>query len=235
MNDMTLPNGNLPAINDEQWASQGTSNEDLLIPRVLCMQDISKLVKDEKAKSGYLVHGVTQEILAERGQSLEIIPVTTFREWQVMGQDERKPEKWNMLRRELITPANEGLPVEDNERGQAIKRIKALNFFVLLANRLEEMPFLISFKKSSLYAGKKLSTHFQMSRMKKQAPAGHVFKLSTELRSWDSYSFYALDVQTGRPSTQHELDIARTWYGVLSKQEVKVAEDDFMGEDGPRF
>lgn len=226
---------NLPATADEQWAQQGTSNDDLLIPRVLLMQDISDLVKKEKAKAGFLVHGITGEVLAERGDLLEIIPVTTFREWQVMGQDEKKPERWNFLRREVMTKENENLPTEDQERGQAIKRVKALNFFVLLASKIDEMPFLVSFKKTSLYAGKKLSTHFQMSAMRKQAPAGHVFRLTSVPRSWDSYSFYALEVETGRTATEHELDVARMWYGILSKQQAKIADEDFVTEQGATF
>lgn len=234
--DVAVKSGGLPAVaGDEQWATQGTSNDDLLIPRILCMQDISDLVKREKAKSGFLVNGVSGEILAERGHGLEIIPITAFREWHVMGQDERNPQKWNFLRRELMTQGNEGLPVVDNERGQAIKRIKALNFFCVLPSRIEDMPFLISFKKSSIYAGKKLSTHFQMSAMKKVAPAGHVFKLVTEQRSWDGNTFYAMNVETGRPSTQHELDVARMWYQTLGKQEIKVADEEFTTETGGSF
>lgn len=240
MNDLsTTQDAGLPVSATEAWGSEGTSSQDLLIPRIQLMHDISDLVKKGRATPGTLVHSVTNEMLADKGIRLEFIPIMTYREWEINDVDAKGRE--NYRNRIPMTAANENLPYEDlDEQGKPIRRVRTLNFFTIVADRLEEFPFLLSFKKSNLKAGKQLSTHFQMSGMKKVPPASQVFTLHSSEKTYEGYTFWVLNVEPKRPSSAIEIATARKWYEVLKTAKVKVEEEagsqDFNEADmGPRF
>jgi hypothetical protein len=208
----------------EAWGSEGASNNDILVPRLMLMHDISQLVKDKKAEAGDIISSTDGQILAKAGSGVEIIPITTYREWLVHEIDPRGDEKY--LARFPITPQNEHLEKEGVQDGKGVRRYRTLNFFVLVANKIDELPYLVTFKKSGLMAGKQLSTHFQVSAMKRKPPAATVFKLGSTNKSFERHTFKVFTIEQGRATTQEELVAARNWYEILNKQSVK-AEGEF--------
>lgn len=238
MTDLTTQElGALPSVG-EAWGSEGTSSQDLLVPRIQLMHDISDLVKKRRAEPGTFVHSVTNELLAEKEKKFEFIPIMTYREWEINDVDDKGRNKYR--NRIPMTPLNENLAYEDlDDSGKPIRRIRTLNFFSLVVSRLEEFPFLVSFKKSNLKAGKQLSTHFQMCGMKKVPPASHVFTLHSSEKTNDGYTFWVMNVEPARPSTAVEIATARKWYEVLKTAKVKVEEeatDEISEADlAPRF
>lgn len=221
MNEVQASNGNLPST--QVWGTEGMSREDLLIPRIQLMQDISEHVKSGKFRPGVLINSTTNEVIADKGESCEIIPILGYREWIINDVDDRNKEKYRCRIR--MTPENEIWAREDVENGKAIRRTKCINFFCLLASKPDELPMLVSFKKTSMYAGKKLSTHFQISAMKNQAPASQVFKIGGETQSYNGYSFYVFNVEPSRKATSEELALAKKWYDSLNTSNVEVADE----------
>src|SRR4051812_46900520 len=120
MNELTKPAENTQLMNtSDSWGSEGASNNDILVPRLMLMHDISDLVKERKADAGDIVGSVDGKVLAKFGTTLDIIPITTYREWLVNEIDGKK-EKF--LSRFPITPQNENLEREGVENGAAVRR-----------------------------------------------------------------------------------------------------------------
>lgn len=235
MTDVTQFGGNLPAEQQGSWGSEGASQNDVLIPRLMLMQDLSELVKQRRADSGDYVHSGTGEVLIPKGQKAEFIPIVTYRDWLI--QDRTNSGQWQPRKKGGIirmTPENENWPVEAVENGQPIKRVKSINFFVLFVPRIDELPFLVSFRKAGIQAGKQLTTDFKVAQMKKVPPASKVYTLSSTQRTWDGYTFGVGVVEPSRPSTPEELAIARKWYEVLNQESVAVA-DEFAAESDESF
>lgn len=216
----TLPTN----VTNEAWGSEGVEKSDLLLPRLTLMHDLSDLVKKKKADSGDLVNTSTSEVLWRTGEpGLEIIPISTFKEWQefeVVGKKEV------FLTSYPFTEENANFSKEDMVNGKAIRRIRALNFFVLLPSKFDEFPFMLSLKKSNYFSGRQLSTHFQISAMKKLPPAAKVFSISSQDKTWEGNTFKIFSLEVKRDATSDELATARLWYDTFNKSKVKV-EDDF--------
>lgn len=214
---------NLPAVPDESWGSEGASSTDMLIPRIQLCHDISDAVKKGKARPGELISSTSGEVLAKTGASVEIIPIVTFRDWIINDVDEKGRDKYNS--KVPMTRDNENWAREEVVGGKPIRRVACLNFLCLIPSKLDELPFMVTFKKSSYYAGKKLSTHFQMSAMKKQPPASQAFLISGVTKTYDGFTFSALDVEPSRASTPQELAVAKNWYGIFKQGAIKTAEE----------
>lgn len=232
MNNLTQVN---PVAHTEAWGAEGASSKDMLIPQIHLMHDISDLVKKKKAVSGQLISSTTEEVLADVGQTVEIIPIVTYREWIINDVDEKGRDKFRQ--RIPMTTANEHLALEEVEFGKQIRRVKSLNFLCLVTNKLDELPHLVAFRKSSYFAGKKLSTHFSMSALKKQPPAAQTFLLGVTEKTFDGYTFNVLTVAPGRKTTAEELAVAKNWYDVFRNQGVKVEEEatEASDSDAPKF
>lgn len=219
--------GNFPAVPEGAWGQQDTSSKDMLLPSLLLMQDISDLVKAEKAKSGSIINSVSGDVLAARGEKLNIIPIFTFREWEVnelVEQGGKTKEKF--VRRARMTAENEDGAYEFDEDGKSYRQHRTIVVFALVEGQASDLPYLIRFKKTSLYAGKKLSTHFQMCGMKKQSPAKQVFGLFGEVQSRNDNTYYVYNLAPTRTSTVEEETAAYKWWQTLSSQDVKISDTD---------
>ncbi len=216
--DLAMPTGS--------WGGEQASSKDMILPRLNLMQDISKLVKDGKARAGQIVNGSTGEVLGGVDQKIEIIPVLTFAEWLLYDVVESKGKmKDEYTGKLLCDKTNENLPSEDMVNGKPIKRVRQINVLCISPSHLDELPFLVSFKKTGTMAGKKLSTHFQVCAMKGAAAAGTVFNLFSSLSTFDSYTFYRFEVETARRANDSEIKTAFEWYKMFNAGAAKVADE----------
>lgn len=224
MTELTTQNTAL-AIPEENsaWGAEGVSTKDMIISRLQLMHDISENVKRGKSRPGDIVNSSTGEVLAPAGQALEIIPINTFREWHKF---EVQGKKEVFISKIPCTKANENLPLETIENGKPIINRYVLNFSVLLASRITELPYLVSFKKSGMFAGKILATYFQTCLMTKQPPAKKIYKLSSVDKTYDGFTYKAFAIEAGRASTTEEVQAARLWYEMITMGVTQIAEDE---------
>jgi hypothetical protein len=216
-------------VPQEAWGAEGTRASDINIPRINLMQGLSDFVKKRSAQIGDLVDSMTGEVLAPFGKGgLELIPICMHSEWIVneilppQRQGDKPKEKF--IRREPIGEDNEYMPFEDMENGKPIKRTKQLNFFVLSTKHLDQLPFLVSFRKTSLKAGRNLATYFRMCEMKGLPPAHkcHLLDSTEEARNGDTFQVFT--VKPGRLTTKEELEVAYMWYQTLKKSTAKIVD-----------
>jgi hypothetical protein len=224
----TNPMNNLPVVPmDQPWGTENVSQESVLIPRLNLMQDLSQQVKDGKCRPGALVCSNTSDVLAGPNEKLEIIPIYHYREWLVfnMVEDKRGKPKREFKERVKVLPENEGWRAVGIVDGKPVERDMCLNFFCLLPSKMDSMPYLISFKRTGMQAGKKLATHLFECGLKKTTPAGTVFNLSGVTKVSEDFSFQAFSIEPARASTIEEVACAYNWYLKITKNNVQVQED----------
>jgi len=219
------------ALYDEAYGTEDIDNEDLIIPKILVMQGMSKKVTEGKAKLGDMVDSLGGEILGDAEKPIEFIPFKTFKTWIIFHDDEYKETI-------PVTAANKNLAIEEDVDGTSVRRDKVYNVYCLLPHQIEEgefLPFVLSFRRTSYYTGRKLATAFAKMRMFKKPAFSKVFRLSSEKQTKDKHTYFTFDIEPVRPSTDAQMKECKTWYDVVNN---KVVDDsdlrrDTSGESGP--
>lgn len=210
------------------WGAETADSRDILIPKILLMQGLSQAVADEKASMGDMVDSLSLEVLGSGrgdGKPVRFVPLFLFKTWVV--QEKLGGNKFDFKEIVPFGPDNQDWEWEtDTER-----RDLTLNFYVLLEKDLDNpaaLPYVVSFRRTSMQAGKKLSTHFSKCQLAGKPPAASVFELSAKKRENDQGTFFVYDVvQAGDNS---KLDTAYKWY-LTVREGAKVDNRDL--EDAP--
>jgi hypothetical protein len=204
------------------WGSEDISSEDMIIPKLLVMQGLSDLVADGKATMGEFRSSLDGKKLGDEKSPVEFVVFNTFKDWVISEDGE-------FTQIVPVTAENQGWAYEEVINGHAIKRVKGLNFYVLLTEDIknnEAFPYVISFRSTSYTAGKKLATHLAKLRMFKQPSAAQVFSLSTIREKNDKGTFMVLDVTPAAKATPEQLASAWQWHEVLkTSKSVKIDEE----------
>lgn len=217
----------------DQWGPPPElSSKDTVISKILPMQGMSKKVMDGEAAFGELRDSVTNEKVGDLKNPLTFIP---FYLQPVWVESEMVGDKWTYKQTYGITAANDNLKYEEGN----IKRVRTLNFFVCLVKDLEAeklIPKILSFRVTSLRAGRKLQTQmYNTNAMAKRSPASMVMKLVAEKQQNDKGTFVVLDVQTaGETSERFEAQVFEVYKALsasLKAGTVKVDESDVSDVD----
>lgn len=205
------------------WGTPQVSSQDIIIPKILCMQGLSQLVSDEKAKMGDLVDNMTNEVIGNcKDKPIEFIP---FHMEKILIVSKKVGNDFEFERIEAVTPENENKPYEEQVGGELFKNEFAMNFYVLRPED-KSIPYIISFKGSSRKAGKILSTQmFVRNAAAGKIPPAYVMQLSGTKTKNDKGTFYVLETKSVRESSQEEIQSAFQWYKTVNAGGVKVHED----------
>jgi hypothetical protein len=198
---------------------------DIIIPKVLLMQAISKLVEADKAKQGDFVHSLDEIVVGSReNKPVEFIVLDMYKTLQTYENDK-------YVKTESLTPENTNLAYEELAGGVKINRTKTMNYYVIRPSDVDNMtvfPMVITFKRTSLKGGKKLATKVMMLHEFGCASYAKTFKLVAKAEEGEKGKYYVMDVLDGRKSNDVEIAQAQKWAERLKTVEVKVhdAEDD---------
>ena len=206
---------------DTAWGTEGVDNADVLVSRIHLLQNSSKAVAAETANAGDIIDTVTSEVIVKKGETVEFIPISSFKTTVLMSADgtnqfvgsrDFKPE--DRFSRE---------PVEEN--GQTVKLFPMLNFYVMLKNDLSEataMPKVISFKSTNYVVGKKLVTFFKTCQMRNVPPCSKSFLLGSEKHTNDKGTWYVNTLKEHETTTEENVGKLWEWYQVLKGDNVQV-------------
>lgn len=204
----------------------GITANDIIVPKILLMQAISEMVKQRKAFAGEFVHSIDE---IKMDSPLEFIVVGYFKEiLQYENNKYVKKDSWthqkemSMIREETIS-------------GVKINKTISHNYSVVLTKDIAEMmpfPMVISFKKTSVKAGKKLGTSLLMLEEFGKAPQVKTFNLVAKEESGDNGSYFVYDVQPGRNSTDIEIAASKRWADRMKTSVVVVDEKDEEASSG---
>jgi len=203
---------------------------DLLLPRILLMQGLSKLVAEDKAKMGEFRDSLEAKLLGGKDKPLEFIPFYSNKTWVIFTMDGGKMSYSSTV---PMTADNAGWDREDtvqiDGKKVPVKRYAAINYFVLLPSDIaggEPFPLVLSFRSTSYVAGRKLETHKAKYQRIKKPICWKTFLLTTTLQENEKGRFFVMDVAPERVTTDEELEEVATWYQVIKQANVRIDESE---------
>jgi len=233
----------LAVVSDSEFENVGpdqdTTAEDILIPRILCMQPLSPKVVDGEYAFGELRDNMNWELLASAkhgdapAKSLVVLPFQCHKYWIQKKLDEGQYKFEEMI---WMDHTNDKLnPFEEwkGEDGVARKREYLHLFYVLLKDK--PLPYTIGFKGASHNAGKALYT--QMYTVNKglknveafvSSPMGKLIEVTPVKLKKGNKSFMAIEVKPFETTKREQAVEALTWYKNVSSGKAKadLSNDD---------
>ncbi len=214
-----------PLTITEALAEMGVSASDIVIPRLLLMQNTSEFVGDEKAKLGDFVNSSDLEVLGGFADPVEIVPLKFFKNWKIYDQ------MGKLIRQEQAFD-NERRAIETMNNGQIEKHYLSFNFFVISTKQVEQgigFPMLLSFKSTGAHAGKQLATHLlKMATFGKRCYEASV-SLHAKKAKKDNNTYAVPEIGKGRVlSSERDADLiaeAKRWIEVLGTMKYSVADE----------
>jgi len=205
------------------WGNSQVSSKDIVIPKILCMQGLSELVSDEKAKMGDLVDSMSSEVIGNCDKKpVEFIPFHLEKIW-IVSKSNGSGYEFDHI--ENVTPENEGRAYEETVDGVNYKNEYCMNFYVLRPED-KSLPYIVSFKGMSRKAGKMLATQmFVRNAAAGKIPPAFVMELSGNKEKNDKGTFYTLQTKVVRESTDEEVASAFNWYKTVNAGGTKSHEE----------
>lgn len=236
------------------WGAEGISNSDIIIPRLLLMQGLSEAVNDGVAAAGDIIRSTTRKILAKKGESVDFIPLMSFKSWVV---SEEVGGKFEYRREEPMSAANENLPWTFEAPSSAAaekkanwRRDQSINIYTLLVDDVARatkaiealtkgempspedalMPCLVSFRRSSYRTGRQMLTFFKSCEQFKTPPASGIYKLSSAIEKGDKGTYHVFVAEQKGRSTVEQLTVAKEWWKILNTAKIAIDADHVESE-----
>ena len=241
----TQENKELAVHQKGDWgAGKDVDANDILIPKILCAQAISKAVTQEEVKLGEFYDSVEKQVLATydrkneaKTQDLEIIVFGTFKHW-VINHDgeyhETVPFQATVYDEDgkVITQGNDQWAYEETVDKVEIQRDNVMNFYCVLPKEIKEdptfaFPYVLPLKRTSRKAGQKITTRITKLAARNRPSACQVFKLSRTIEmNKQKKEYFVVDAVISRDATDEEMAAAYKWWDALDKKKVNVKIDD---------
>lgn len=215
-------------FNIDDFGSGDITSQDIVIPKVLTMQGLSKLVTDGVAKFGDFIDSISSEVIGNyEKKPVEFIPFHMEKQWIV---SKKVGDKFNYVKTEPCTPVNENRQWEEIIDGVVYKNERQLSFYCILPSD-PSIPYIIQFKGTSAKAGKELATQMYIkNRAVGKVPPAKVMVLKGEKTQNDKGIFVKMKTAVVRDSTPNEIKTCLEWFQVIKKGNVKVDDSDTESE-----
>lgn len=215
----------------ETWGAENIDQEDIILSKVLLMQAMSEAVNEkETAEAGDIIKSTTEEVIGGRTSPVEFIPISLTKTWVILKKEGSKYEFQTI---EPYTPANANRKLEwTDELHNEYRADKCLNFYILLKKEVNAalsgsgaaIPCVVSFRRTSFQAGRKLASGISESAFMKQPAFSKVYELKSEKKTNDLGTFFVFDVAPKGKATADEMKYAYEWYKNIKLQTVRVHE-----------
>lgn len=223
----------LPEELSGSWGAEEATAEDIIIPKLLLMHGQSELVLQGEKAVGELIRSTDKQLLAKRGETINIIPFKMFKTWRISEMVPGKtPGSFQAEWRgeEVWNAQNTDLPWDFEEDGKKMRRDQAYNFYALLTRDIvpgkNAFPVRLQFVRTSRKAGKVLADHFAQSRMNNQPPALMTFNIGSEFVNGDEQKYFIFTAAYGEASTTEQIQTAKKWFMEINKAGDRVKNDD---------
>jgi len=223
----------------QDWGTpQFVGSSDIVIPKILPMQGLSQLVMDGKAMFGEFRDSVNGTLLGSLDKPFEVIPFHLDKVWDIKLEQADGSFKWSrtipLIENPMDAGYNDNLTWEGEENGLKVQRIRRMNFYVMLPSEVasgEGMPYMLSFKSTSIKEGKKLFTQMYVRNLRASLPPpGYVITVAGLKQKNDKGTYAVPTISVGRKSTAAEINECLSWFKLVKKGAVKVDERDVQGE-----
>lgn len=210
-------------VSMDDFGVGAVSGQDIVIPKILCMQGQSKLVGDGKARVGDLVDSLSSQVIGGADKPLLIVPFFMYKTFVVSVFN---GTRYMFHHIEDCTIANENQDWEQVKDGKKYKYEKSFNFYCLLPED-PSLPYIVSFKSTSAKAGRELMTQMYVkNKAAGKAPPAKVIALSVDKQSKDGSNYAVLKTSVHGDTSQELMLSARDWFKVITAGGVKEHSTD---------
>jgi hypothetical protein len=206
----------------DAWGDNEASSRDIIIPKILCMQSTSELVTDGGAKMGDFVDSLTSEVLGNIDNPVKFIPFHMEKVY-IISKKVKGASRFEFVQYEPV--ANQNYPFEEEVGDDTIKYEYTLQFYCLREEDTS-LPYVLSFKSTSLRAGKVLST--QMYVRNKAAglvPPAYTMELSGRKDKNDQGTFVVMEVKAGNKTSPELIGECLNWFKIIKSGKARVAPE----------
>jgi hypothetical protein len=243
-NQMAPKDQNKQLANPEDlsaWGGgQALTSKDILIGKILPMNFMSEKVKEEKAKYGEFRDTVFNKKFGDLKTPFEFVPIYMEKKWiefdVIANKAGARKREYKQIIPIVDNPTaagyNDDLPYVDPEHN--IERDRCMDFYVLIPEEIktgEAIPYILSFRRTSIKAGQKLAMQmFQRNAKAGLPPAAVTMKLSGKTVQNDEGEFVVMDVESARKTEKAEMQDAFEWYKLITAGKTKVDTSDYQEE-----
>ena len=204
---------------------------DLVLPKLLLMQGLSRFVAEAKAVMGEIRDSLEGKRLGDRETPVEIIPFASFKTWIIFKKSKGK-DTLDYAGTFPVNAENATWEREATEKnGDLLKRFMVINYYVLLPDEIakgEAFPYVVSFRSTSYIAGRKLETHKVKYAAIKRPICWKTFQLSSVYTENVKGKFFVYDVTPERVTTEEELAECVKWKTIIGASNVRVDDSDMV-------
>lgn len=224
---------------NQTWGSEALDGQDMIIPKLHLMQGLSKKVASGEASVGQIRESLENKLMGGRvdpkknPEAVEIIVFSTFKTW-ILTEKKAGAQKFEYAGTEAFTAENADRPRQGQRKNKEGVMVDfednlSLNYYVLTTKDIADgiaFPYVVSFRRTSMQAGKTLATMLQMMKRANKPSAANIFELNIEAMSNEKGDFFGFSIAKGRESTPQEVAIAKEWYDIVQKNKDKIKVDD---------
>jgi hypothetical protein len=203
------------------------SAKDLIVPKIMHQQAISAFVKSDEAKAGDWCDSLTGEVLCKKTETIGLIVFSSYKLWRISKlENDKGKEKYVYLKSEPYTAENSNYEYHEETEDGRLHRQLTYNFYCLLADNIDELPYVLTLTSTKTKVAKKLNTMIsKLARLNKPS-AAVVFDFKSIEESNDGNTWFGIALSQGRDTTKEELEMAKYWYDKIKSSNVVVAEDE---------
>lgn len=229
------------ATDMDAWGGgQIVTSNDIVIPKILPLNFMSEKVKNNEGKYGEFRDTLSNNLMGSIDQPMEFVPFYMEKKWlefeivtNKSGARKREFARIIPVQDNATKPGyNDDLPYVDE--AAKVERDRCMDFYVLIPSEVEAgiaLPYVLSFRRTSLKAGKKLATQMFLTNTRAgKVPAAVTMLLSGKSKENDDGEFVVLDVTPKREATANEVTEALRWLKLIRAGQTKVDDSDIKKE-----
>ena len=183
----------------EGFGMENILTEDIRIPKILLMQQMSKFCTDDgiKARAGELRESFEGRLLGDGKKPVQIIPFYTTNTWIVKKEVNGKFEFDKI---EPRTAADSQREFEEKGKDGIVRRnYRTLNIFCLIRGANLSVPYMVSLQSFSFkLAAQKFLNKGNLLKAEGKAYAHRVFNLTSQTVENDKGKFFAYAIETAQ-------------------------------------
>lgn len=219
--EVTTAQESVPAVsqNLDAWGQSEISQQDIVIPKILCMQGLSDLVADGKAKMGDFVESLSGDVIGSIDEPIEFVPFHMEKIY-IISKREKGASRFEFDRIEKVE--GQEYPFEDEVGDIQFKYEYCLQFYALRPGDTT-LPVVLSFKSTSLKAGKVLATQMYVrNRAAGLVPPAYTMKLSGRKEKNDQGTYIVMDVKQAGKTSEDMVNECLNWFQTIQAGKAKV-------------
>lgn len=184
---------------NEGFGMENILSDDLRIPKILLMQQMSKFVTDDavKARAGELRESFEGRLLSDGKKPLQIIPFYTTNSWIVKKEVNGKFE-FDKIEPRTATDSKREYE-EKGKDGIVRRNFRALNIFCIIKGGNASVPYMVTLQSFSFkLAAQKFLNKGNILKTEGKAYANRVFNLTSQVIENEKGKFFAYAIETAQ-------------------------------------